>query len=54
MVLAGALLRAGQGSEAGKALLDARRIRPQMQLDELRMWVGGRGQRELTALWRDW
>jgi len=53
LVLAGALLRAGQKSEAGKALLDARRIRPQMQLDELRMWVGGRGQRELAAFWRD-
>ena len=39
--------------EAGKALLDARRIRPQMQLDELRLWVGGRGQRELAAFWRD-
>ena len=31
LVLAAALLRAGQKSEAGKALLDARRIRPQMQ-----------------------
>jgi adenylate cyclase len=53
IVLAAALLRAGQAFDAGKALRDARRIRPQMQLDELRMWVGGRGQRELTALWRD-
>jgi len=53
LVLAGALLRAGQQSEAGKALLDARRIRPQMQLDELRMWVGGRGQRELAVFWRN-
>ena len=53
IVLAAALLRAGQPSEAGKALRDARRIRPQMQAHELRMWVGGRGQRELTALWRD-
>lgn len=53
VVLAGALLRAGNSAEAGRALLDARRIRPQMQRDELRMWVGGRGQRELSALWRD-
>jgi len=53
IVLTAALLRAGQASEAGKALRDARRIRPQMQAHELRMWVGGRGQRELAALWRD-
>jgi DNA-binding SARP family transcriptional activator/tetratricopeptide (TPR) repeat protein len=53
IVLAGALLRAGQKSEAARALLDARRIRPQMQLGELRLWVGGRGQRELAAFWRD-
>ena len=53
IVLAAALLRAGRPSEAGKALRDARRIRPQMQAHELRMWVGGRGQRELVALWRD-
>lgn len=53
IVLAGALLRAGQKSEAAKALLDARRIRPQMQLDELRLRVGGRGQRELAGFWRD-
>jgi len=53
IVLAGALLRAGHKSEAGKALIEARRIRPQMQLVELRLWVGGRGQRELAAFWRD-
>jgi adenylate cyclase len=53
IVLASALLRAGQRSEAAKALLEARRIRPQMKLDELRMWVGGRGQRELAVFWRD-
>jgi cytochrome c-type biogenesis protein CcmH/NrfG len=42
IVLAGALMKLGREAEAGKALAEARRLRPQLTVPEVRLWVGNR------------
>jgi DNA-binding SARP family transcriptional activator len=42
IVLAGALMKLGRESEAGRALAEARRLRPRLSVAEVRLWVGNR------------
>jgi tetratricopeptide (TPR) repeat protein len=42
IVLAGILMKLGREGEAAKALAEARRMRPQLSAQEVRLWVGNR------------
>jgi DNA-binding SARP family transcriptional activator len=42
IVLAGVLAKLGRDGEAARALAEAKRLRPQLTLQEVRLWAGGR------------
>lgn len=50
IVLAGLLSKLGRDGEAARALAEAKRLRPQLSAQEVRIWVGGRSLEKFDAV----